>query len=444
MREVLKFYIPFALVVIAGFAVALWYADPAPPDSIRLATGAPGGAYAAFGERYRKELAVYGIDVELVESRGSVENVALLNDPASGVDVAFVQGASVDAEDFPGLESLGSLFREPIWIFVRAVVRPTRIGDLSGLRVAVGAPGSGTRGVAEEALEVNGLGEGRVEVVDLGGEAAAEALLSGEVDAAFFVTAGRFEMLRRLASAEGIRLMDLERAEAYARLYDGVSVVTLPQGALDLVANEPAEDLRFLTAVGGLVVRDDLHPAVVQLLLQIAEEVHRHASLFAEAGKFPSPENVTFPLSDQAWRHFERGPSFLRSILPYWAANLVTRLWVLLLPALALLFPFMRIAPPIFRWQVRRRVYRWYRNLRRIEFAARVEEDSARRRALLHDLEVLQSDVLRIRVPLAFAVELYHLRLHIQFVRGQLTGAAAEEPLNAEEQAGHLREASSH
>ena len=136
-------------------------------------------------------------------------------------------------------------------------------------------------------------------------------------------------------------------------------------------------------------------------------------------------------------------PELPDSYLPYWAANLVARLWILLLPALALLFPIMRIAPPIFRWQVRRRVYRWYRSLRRIEFAARIEEDPARRRALRHDLEALQSDVLRIRVPLAFAVELYHLRLHIQFVRGQLTGETAEAPLPANEQGGQLREASS-
>ncbi len=444
MREVLKFYIPFALIVIAGFGLALWYADPAPPDSIRMATGPAGGAYAAFGERYRKALAAHGVEVELVETVGTLENIALLNDPNQGVDVAFVQGASIDdPSDYPDLESLGSLYREPIWIFARAARRPTRITDLAGMRIAVGVQGSGTRAVSDEMLAVNGLDADSVQMVEMSGDEAGAALLAGELDAMFLVTGGRLDMMRRLTTAPGIELMSLERAEAYTRLYAGVSAVTLPQGALDLAADQPPEDITFLAAIASLVAREDLHPAVVQLLIQTAEELHRPAGLFANTGEFPSPDYVDFPLNAQAWRYYERGPSFLRSYLPYWAANLVTRLWILLVPAFALLFPFMRIAPPIFVWQIRRRIYKWYKNLRRIEVAARNERDAERRGTLLRQLAALQADVARVRVPLAFAVELYHLKQHMQFVERQIIGADVGKAAIEAEQRRPLREASS-
>ena len=219
MREVLKFYIPFALVVIAGFALALWYADPAPPDRLRMATGPSGGAYAAFGERYREALAAHGVEVELVETVGSLENIALLNDPEDGVDVAFMQGASiVNQSQYPDLESLGSIYREPIWIFARAERRPTRISDLAGMRIAVGVLGSGTRDVADEMLAVNGLDADSVQIVELAGGEAGAALLAGELDAMFLVTGGRLDMMRRLVSTPGIQLMSLERAGAYTRL----------------------------------------------------------------------------------------------------------------------------------------------------------------------------------------------------------------------------------
>jgi hypothetical protein len=299
----------------------------------------------------------------------------------------------------------------------------TRLTDLAGRRVAVGAEGSGTRFVALELLAANAIAAGDptgTVLHDLGGGAAAEALTAGDLDAAVFVTAKYAPMLVDLLARPDIQLLDFERAAAYQRRFRHLAAITLPEGALDLAANLPAEDHDLLSPVATLVARDELHPALIDLVLRAASEIHGGPGLFEEPGQFPSPRNVDFPLSDEAERYFQSGLPFLRRALPFWAATLVERLWVMILPVLTLLIPLLRIAPPTYRWQVRRRIIRWYRGLRDLEAdlqAAVAAGDQAGRQEALDKLERLQDETGRIAVPLTYADHLYNLRLHIEFVR---------------------------
>lgn len=414
MWEAFKSYAPLVLVVVAGFAVAAYFIRPAPPSSIRIATGIPGGAYAAFGEQYKAALAVDGVEVELVETSGSLDNLQRLTSDDQ-IDLAFVQGGIGEKGAHPNLVTLASLYPEPLWLFVRAGKRPSPSRGFEGFRIAIGAEGSGTSVLVGDLLSLS-YDDDAVERHYLGGEQAAKALLASDIDAAAYV-GGYTPVIRTLMTTPGIELAAFRHTEAFPRLYHFLLGETLPEGIIDLKKNIPPRTVALLATTANLVARDDLHPAITSLLLRAAHNIHGGGSLFSAPGEFPSPRYADFPMSADAARYFEKGPSFLHEYLPFWAANLVQRLIVLLIPIVTLLLPFLRFAPPILRWRVRRRIYRWYENVRNAEAAARAEPSDVERSRIMGTLDKLQAEVGAIEVPLGYRDQLYQLRLHIQFVR---------------------------
>jgi uncharacterized protein len=415
VRAAFKSYLPFVLVVLAGFAVAAYFVRPAPPSNIRMATGAPGGTYAALGKQYKAALAVDGIEVELVESSGSLDNLQRLTNDDDRVDIAFLQGGIGNKDDHPNLVSLASLYPEPLWLFVRVDKRPSPSRGLTGFRIAIGAKGSGTSDLVRNLLSMS-YDDDALERYYLGGEQAAKALVAGDIDAAAFV-GGYAPVIRELVTTPGIELAALPHTEAFSRLYHFLSVETLPEGIIDPRQNIPPGTVSLLATTANLVAHDNLHPAIASLLLQAARKIHGGGGLFSAPGEFPSPRYADFPVSDDAARYFENGPGFLHQYLPFWAANLVQRLIVLLIPIATVLLPFVRFAPPFLRWRVRRRIYRWYENVRVAEAAARAETSDVERARILEILYELQAEVGGIEVPLGYTDQLYQLRLHIRFVR---------------------------
>lgn len=429
MRDILKVWGPVAAISLIVLAATWWFVDPAPPGRLYMATGAADGAYHRYGEKLRTILARDGVELVLLPSSGSIENLRLLangqSDPDGNrsADVAFVQSGVGSQAEQPYLLALASLYYEPLWVFVRGSVQPRRLTELSGKRIAVGPEGSGTRDLALSLLAANGIVEGDVAgtvLVPLAGADAAAALKRGQIDALFRVTAMDAPMLHDLLAEPGIALMSFERAGAYVRRYRYLSALTLPTGVLDLAANQPAQDVTLVSPMANLVARDDMHPALVDLLLSAASEVFSPGSVFEAPGQFPSPNYVEFPLSADARRYFESGLRFLHRYLPFWAATIVGQLLVLILPLIVIVIPLMRVGPPLYRWQVRHRITRWYRDLRRIEnelaLSAYDDDAEARGRAIA-ELDTLQDQVGELSVPTGYADQLYHLRLHIGFVR---------------------------
>ena len=427
MRDFLKVYVPIAILIVAGFALAYHYVNPAPPSHLRMAAGAQGGAYDQLARQYQAYLARNGVSLEILSTAGSLQNLTLLSSPTSGVDLAFVQGGTGDRKAMPGLRAIASLYYEPIWIFVRGAP-PDRLSALRGRRIATGADGSGTRAAAEMLLAANGITADSASFVALAGKDAAAALKAGRIDAAFLVTSRQDPVVNDLALTPGIGLVSLAQAEAYARLFPFLSVVTLPKGLVSLDKNIPAQDVSLLAPAAALVARSSLHPALIDLLVAAAQEINGQGDDFGASGEFPSARHVDFPVSADARRALASGPPFLRRYLPFWAAVLVDRMWILVLPLLTLMIPLLRAAPPTYRWQVRRRIQRHYAELRRIEAQAR---DYRRPEALARaheELDRLQASAGRIQLPLGFAEDLYHLRLHIDFVRRSLPVADAAAP----------------
>ncbi|HXZ93024.1 MAG TPA: TAXI family TRAP transporter solute-binding subunit [Burkholderiales bacterium] len=432
VRDLAVAALPFVLLALVLLIAAYFLLKPMPPRRVVLATGPEQSAYAEFGKRYAAELKRYGIEVVLLPTRGSLDNLRALRDPKRDVDLGFVQGGSSEVartvdEDKSGepLESLGSLFLEPLWVFYRADAARalpggmlTSIAQLPGWRINLGARGSGTPGLMRKLLEANGLERDRLTASFLELTPAVVALLDGKLDAMAFASAPESPMVQMLLQTPGIRLLEFPEAEAYARRFPFLSPVTLPQGIADLAHNVPAHDVPLIAATTSLVAREGTHPALEQLFVQAAAKIHSGAGWISRAGRFPTPQGTEFPLAAEAVRYYRTGPPLLQRYLPFWLANLIDRMWVALFTIIAALIPLSRVVPPLYQFRVRRRIFRWYRQLRSVE--AQLAAASAPHADLIAELDRLDARAARITVPLSYADELYNLRSHIALVRARL------------------------
>ena len=415
--ELLRFWIPWIIGSIVLVAFCWRFAEPMPPRSIVIASGGLTGAYHAYAGAYAKVFAREGIVLECRETAGSLENFRLLLDPASGVQVAIVQGGTKPKES-GGLLAIASLFLEPVWIFVRSEKTPTDLKDLVGRKISIGMEGSGTRAVATQLLEAAGVRAGGVtSFLALELEESIASLKSGAIDAAFFVSAPTVPFLKDLLQAPGIRLLDFQMAESYTRVLTFLRPVRLPRGILDLERNLPAVDIQLVAPVASLVARDNLHTAIIPLLLKGAQEVHGDEGLLSEPGAFPSTRFTEFPIDPAAREYFRSGVPLAQRYLPFWAAAWINRLKILIVPLILILLPLFKLAPVLNRWRIRRRIYKWYRDLQILDRRAR---DPALAEEVLGNLVELDQEILDIRVPLSYMVEYYHLRLHADFLRRRL------------------------
>jgi len=419
-REKLIILCPAVVLAILAFLVIFYFVDPLPPRRISIGCGPPEGANFSYAQAYREILSREGIELELRNTAGSAENLKLLGEESGGVDVAFVQGSMKSSAQDSDLVSLGSLFFEPLWIFHRNNLALRRIPDLKGLRLAIGEEGSGTKILTMRLLDLNGINSQNTRIFSYGYQKAADKLLNGEVDVAFFVSTHLAAHVIQLIDSKSVKLMGLERAEAYALLYHYLYVLKLPEGAIDFEADIPARDLTLVAPTTQLVARSDLHPALINLLLMAAKEVHKYGGEFEREGEFPAPKYLDFKLSPDAERFYNVGPPFLQRYLPFWVAILVSRLVVLLLPLAVVFLPFFKLMPLIYRWRMRSKIYRWYSKLRAFDPERHKEEADEQLQEYLAKLDRIEENVSNIAVPLSFSQELYHLRMHIDMLRGKL------------------------
>jgi TRAP-type uncharacterized transport system substrate-binding protein len=418
---------PVLLIAIVAVWIAFHFVRPAPPDTIVITSGIEGSTFSSSAEKYRKILARNGVTLKILPSDGALENLARLNDPDFKVDIGFVQGGLSESDNPGNLVSLGSVFYEPLVVFYRGG-QIERLSQLKGKRLAIGREGSGTRYLNLLLLNANGINaKGPTRLLNIGGEDAAQALLTHKADAVLLLgDAASPEIMRNLLHTPGIRLMDFTQAEAYTRRFRYLSKLELPMGSIDFAKNIPSQPLALLAPTVELIARPDLHPALSDLLIEAAREVHSQASLLQRAGEFPAPLEHEYPISDDAARYYKSGKGFLYRYLPLWLASLLDRTMVVFVPIVVLLIPGIKLVPTIYRWRIRTRIYRRYGELMALErdiFAQPTPEQQAE---LSQRLDEIEEHVNSIKMPLPFADQFYVLREHINFVRRRLAAAAGE------------------
>jgi hypothetical protein len=424
LRDLLSSVAPFVLLTLMLLALAYWWLDPMPPRSITLATGPAQSAYDELGKRYARALKSYGIEVQLQPSQGAAHNLDLLRQ--GKVDIAFVQGGTGVPMEDDELESLGSLFVEPVWFFYRGEaarkVRPqgtlAALGDLKGLRLNVGAEGSGVPSLMQRLFEANRIDPASMTLSRLDQTPAVVALLAGEIDALVLASAPESLMVQMLLQTPGVRLMDFSQSEAYARRFSFLTPVTLPRGVVDLARDIPAQDVRLIATTTTLLATSEVHPALLQLFSQASLKLHGPAGWFNRAREFPNAGQTEFPLAQEAERTLKNGVPLLQRYLSFTLANLLERMWLALGIIIAILLPLSRIVPPLYAFRIRSRVFRWYAQLRQIE--DRMQSGSGSREELLQALNQLEVRAAKVKVPLSYADELYALRNYIEMVRSRL------------------------
>jgi TRAP transporter TAXI family solute receptor len=419
---------PTILIVIAAVTVAYWWVDPAPPRRLVLATGQDNSAYEQFGKMYARALSRDEITVTLQPSLGSQDNLARLI--AGQADIAFVQSGSTDGDAAArnGLVSLGSLFTEPVWLFLRDGARVTRLTDLKNKRINLGPEGTGVPGLFRQVLAANGIEPAQLRISALANTPATVELLAGRIDGLVFSSAPEAPLIQMLLQTPGIRLFDFAQAEAYTRRLPFLTHVVLPRGIVDLGRDIPAQDFHLIAPTATLVAREDLHPALVGLFVKAAGDIHGGTGWFQQQGQFPSPKYTEIPVAREAARYYRDGPPLMQRYMRFWLANLAERLWVVVVALTALLIPLSKVVPPIYVWRVRSRIYRWYGELRAVEQELESTDPAQResvRVGLLGRLDDIEERVNHISIPLAYADELYRLRSHIHLVRERVRGVAA-------------------
>jgi len=417
------------VVVLALLALLLHFLSPLPPRSLVMSTGLVDGAYHRSALRYQEILRANGVRLDLKPSSGSPENLErLLSRQAS---VAFVQGGlgplstnpEADPSDVP-LRALATVAVEPVWIFTHSLDLTHGLGPLAGKRIAVGVAGSGNERIALELMRAYGVTEGAAsapggtQFLREGGLGVADRLQRREIDAAFFISASQAPAVQRLLADPSVSLASLEQVEGLTRRFPYLQIVILRRGSVDPGHDLPSRDIALLSTQTNLVVREDLHPELAYLLLKAARHVHQPGSLMRRPGEFPSAQGIDYALSDQAERWFRNGPPFLHNYLPFWAANILQRVLLVLLPVAAILFPLARLLPEIIAWRRQTRLYRSYGELKFLEqeLAARALNEDERRAAGVR-LDRIEEGILRTAWPLELSDRVYTLRQHVDFVR---------------------------
>jgi TRAP transporter TAXI family solute receptor len=420
LRDLVATAGPTLLLIVGLCVLAYVIVDPAPPRKVSLATGQENSAYEAFGKQYAAQLAKDKIKLTLVPSLGSQQNLQRLQE--GKVDVAFVQSGSTDEAEAQrkGLVSLGSLFTEPVWLFLREDVKATQLSELKGLKINLGPEGTGVPKLFRQVLSLNGVAPTDLTIGALENTPATVELLEGRIDGLVFSSGPEALLVQMLLQTPGIKLVNFDQAEAYSRRLPFLSHVVLPRGIVDLGKDLPPQDYQLIAPTATLVARSDLHPALVELFVQAASEIHGNAGWFQRQGQFPSAQYTEIPVAREAAKFYKDGPPLLQRYMPFWVANLFDRLWVVVVALAALIIPFSKVVPPLYVWRIKSRLYRWYGQLRVVEQTLD-EAEPAQRAAvcthLLKRLDDIEERVNHMSIPLAFADNLYGLRSHINFVR---------------------------
>lgn len=428
-RAARRWVLMLAAVVIVALLGA-WFLDSTIPRHIVLASGPKGGIYHAYAQRYQEILARDGVTVEERITGGAADNLGLLLDRKSHVDVAFVQGGVATAEQANELVMLASVYYEPLWIFYRDAANVTKLNQLRGKRIAVGIVGSGTRALVLRLLAMNGLtdlnGVGRddTSIVALGGDDALLALQAGFIDAAFYVGGADTPTIQHALRDPVIKLMSLDRADADARRFPYLTKLSLPAGVIDLALNIPDQNVAMVGTKAMLVARDGFSPAIIHLLLDAAGELHGEQGYFEATGEFPNTGRVDLPVSEHATRHLRFGPSLLHRYLPFSIATYVERLIILLVPLLVVLVPLFSFLPKLLDLRAHSPLYRLYAELVTLERDVGVRTGTLPVEKWLAELDRIEHAAARIRTPSKFASEAYTLREHIALVRRAVMGKA--------------------
>ena len=400
--------------------LALEIAIPAPPTKITIAGSFKGGHYEALGLRYKDILARSHLKVDVRATDGALENLRLLNDPHSGIQAAFMQGGIANGEQAPDLLSLGRIDHQIFWLFHPADETLSDLTQLKGKRIALGPTGSGTRTVSEKILNVGGVTSENTTFLSLTPQSAVNALNDGAVDALFLNFSPDSPILQALLRSPKYRPMSFTDAEALTRIFPFLVRLVMPRGVVDYETKVPASDVILIATTNVVLVRKELHPSIIDLLVQTMVEVHSAPGIFRRIGEFPTSTDPEYPVAEEASDFYKNGPSFLNRYFLPWVTNYFKRAIALVLTAIAIIVPVFSYSPRLYKWLVEYRLRGLYRHLRKIEASLQKNLTAPDIVALEDEIETLDRDIINLGVPTRHSDLYFMIKSHLNLVRTRI------------------------
>jgi hypothetical protein len=213
--------------------------------------------------------------------------------------------------------------------------------------------------------------------------------------------------------------MNFPAAEAFTIIFPELVRLVLPQGVLDIKRNIPPHDVPLIGATDKVLVRSDLHPEIVALMLQAMVEAHGAREIFQRSGEFPNGTDTEFPVALAATDFYKNGPSLMQRHVPLWLSVHVQRALAVLVTALAIGYPLVRLMPVAYTWFNRRRLFYWYAQLKALE-ASFDTDPTDKHLTKQAEIERIEDAVSHIQFPLTFSDQVYNLRSHIDIVRQKI------------------------
>lgn len=286
------------------------------PDRVAVATGGTTGVYYPLGGAFANIINDYVDDVSAnAESTGaSVENANLLND--GDVDFGFIQndivyfayeGVEMFDDAMDNLRGLATLYPETIQIVADAGAGIESVEDLAGMRVAVGAPGSGTEANARQILEAHGLSYDDLTADYLSFAEAADNLRDGNVDAAFVTAGTPTAAITDLSTQHNVVLIPIEQdmIDDIVSEYPYYTQVEIPEGtyrnqdeAVDAVA------VMAMIAVRAELSEDFVYNITAALFDNLSDMESAHAR-GGDVSLEEAQDGMSIPLHPGAERYFD-------------------------------------------------------------------------------------------------------------------------------------------
>ena len=417
-QVIYKIIFPILLSITLLIYFMSSFIEPAPKKELTIATGSTSQSYYNFALKYQKLLEQQNVKLNIISTSGSIENLHLLK--KGKVDIAFIQGGIINETSAKNIESLASIYYEPLWIFYKNQGYTMEyIVELIGKKIAIGVEGSGTNSFAKQVLLDNGINSDNSTLLALSNDEAKERLRRGEIDALFSVTSLNSSITTELLADSTIELFNIKRIKAYSQQYHFLSSLKLYEGSVDMYRNLPSEDTNILATTANLVCKKGLNDELIRIFMKQIKKVHHQKSIFSDENQFPSLHNLDTKINKEAQKYIRNGDSWLESIFPFWIASQIDRLKILIIPLLTLLLPLFKGIIPLYAWSIRSKIYRWYERLESFEYKEDFTKEKIKEN--LQKIQELKAEVHeQTKVPLSYKGEYYNLLLHLDLVSKEL------------------------
>jgi len=407
------------LAILIAIAITVVKLFLLPPSSIDIAAGPKGSYLYETAQKYKVEFEKAGVQVNVMETGGTLENLEHVNHPDKLIEFGFLEGGAADRKDYPSLESLGSIAYAPIWVFYRSDLGNIYdINELKGKRIAIGGTSQGIHANALDLLNAVGINSSNSKLLNIGREEALKALHSNQIDAMFYSAPAEDSLVKILFNDARLKPLQWPDAEGIARNLREYHVLNLPFGAIDLANSMPAKDMKVLATTITVITKKDTHSALIYLMMGVMDDIHEAPSIMHAENEFPSDKDVDFPLSDDAEDYYKKGGKpFLQRYLPYWAASFLGKLLLILVPLLAIFYPLSQAYPSLQQWYYTNRVNRFYDQLVKIEKRL---DHGADLEIIKYDIQILRAEIELLikleKIPSTYTNLLYDLRGHVSQV----------------------------